>query len=60
MYSVILSPFPFSLTITMNFYAQELKLNLLPPEKLYCDLIIGALCLLKICPSFGKKVIVFL
>ena len=37
MYSVILSPFPFSLTITMNFYAQELKLNLLPPDKLYCD-----------------------
>ena len=21
----------------MNFYAQELKLNLLPPDKLYCD-----------------------
>ncbi len=37
MYSVILSPFPFPLTFTMNFYAQELKLNLLPPDKLYCD-----------------------
>ena len=27
----------FSLTFTMNFYTQELKLNLLPPDKLYCD-----------------------
>ena len=37
MNSVIFGLFPFSLTLTMNFYAQELKLNLLPPDKLYCD-----------------------
>ena len=34
---LFLSTFPFPLTFTMNFYAQELKLNLLPPDKLYCD-----------------------
>ena len=28
---------PFPLTFIMTFYAQELKLNLLPPDKLYCD-----------------------
>ena len=34
---LFLSPFPFSLTFAMNFYARELKLNLLPPDILYCD-----------------------
>lgn len=29
--------FPFPYPFTMNFYTQELKLNLLPPDKLYCD-----------------------
>ena len=39
MYSVILgsSPFPFTSTLNMSSYVQELKLNLLPPDKLYCD-----------------------
>ena len=38
MNSVILGAFSFfSLTFTINFYTQELKLNLLPPDKLYCD-----------------------
>ena len=29
--------FSFSVVISMNSYMQELKLNLLPPDKLYCD-----------------------
>ena len=35
MNSDILRSFPFP--FTMNFYTHELKLNLLPPDKLYCD-----------------------
>ena len=35
MYSIVFMFF--SITFTMNSYTQELKLNLLPPDKLYCD-----------------------
>ena len=39
MYSDFLNSFPIILTtiFTMNSYTQELNLNLLPPDKLYCD-----------------------
>ena len=45
----------FSITCTINSNTQELKLNTLLSDKLYCEFIFGALCLLKICGSFWIK-----
>ena len=37
MYSVFLDSLPLPLTVNINSYTQELKLNLLPLDKLYYD-----------------------